>query len=122
MHMTCMRALRWPLLALLLFPHCATNAFAQTQTQTQPSVAVSPTFGPPRAPLLHHVGAGAAGFEHIGKNEKLGDVDAIVANQVVDQTTCSAVGIAQQAQITEIEAAIAVEIGVISRIERNSHP
>ena len=93
--MTCMRALRWPLLALLLFPHCATNAFAQTQTQ--PSVAVSPTFGTPRAPLLHHVGAGAAGFEHIGKNEKLGDVDAIVANQVVDQTTYSAVGIAQQA-------------------------
>ena len=120
--MTCIRALRWPLLAPLLFPHGATNPSAQAKTQTQPSVAVPPTFGAPRAPLLHRVGAGAAGFEHIGKNEKLGDVDAIVANQVVNQTTCSAVGIAQQAQITEIDAAIAVEIGVISRIERNSHP
>ena len=44
--MTCILALRWPLLALLLVPHSATNAFAQAQAQ--PSVVVPRKFDPPR--------------------------------------------------------------------------
>ena len=46
--MTCMRALRWALLATLIFLHYATNIFAQTQTQAQPSVTQPPKFDPPR--------------------------------------------------------------------------